>query len=85
MRRTLPTALAAPVVVPRTSTAPTGPPYDAGGLVATMLLSLTTEKLAATPPKVTEVVPVRFWPVIVTRVPPAGEPDEGLILVIMGA
>jgi hypothetical protein len=41
--------------------------------------------VAATPPKVTEVVPVRLVPVKTTDVPPAFLPEEGAADVIVGA
>ena len=39
----------------------------------------------ATPPKVTDVAPARFVPVIVTVSPPAAVPKLGLMLVMVGA
>jgi len=53
-------------------------PAAPAGLVAVMLVALTTVTLvAATPPKVTLVAPVRPVPVMVTAVPPIAGPDEG--------
>ena len=40
--------------------------------------------VAAIPPNVTKVAPVKFLPVIVTLVPPAMPPDDGEILLIIG-
>ena len=40
--------------------------------------------VAAIPPNVTKVAPVKFLPVIVTLVPPAMPPDDGEILLITG-
>jgi hypothetical protein len=41
-------------------------------------------EVAANPPNVTKVAPVKFVPVIVTFVPPAVPPDDGEMLVIFG-
>lgn len=50
-----------------------------GGEVAVIVVELTTETLvAAFGPKLTAVAPVRFAPLIVTLVPPAAGPDDGL-------
>jgi hypothetical protein len=46
---------------------------------------MTVNEVAAVPPKVTEVAPVKFEPLIVTGVPPAVLPLGGLTLLIMGA
>jgi hypothetical protein len=47
--------------------------------MAVMLVSeLNVKPPAGTPPKLTAVVPVKSWPVIVTGVPPATEPEVGL-------
>ena len=40
-------------------------------------------EVAATPPNVTEVAPVKFVPVIVTLVPPVLIPDDGEISVML--
>ena len=40
--------------------------------------------VAATPPNVTTLVPMRFCPVMVTDVPPAAGPDAGLRTVMTG-
>ena len=40
--------------------------------------------VAAIPPNVTKVAPVKFLPVIVTLVPPAMPPNDGEILLITG-
>ena len=56
------------------------------GVVAVMLVELTTVKLvAATPPMVTAVAPVKSAPVMVMFVPPATEPVVGEILITVGA
>jgi hypothetical protein len=41
-------------------------------------------EVAANPPNVTEVAPVKCVPVIVTFVPPAVPPDDGEMLLITG-
>jgi len=48
----------------------TVPATTDAGLVVVMWLSSTTVKVAATPPKLTDVVPVKAVPVSVTAVPP---------------
>ena len=56
------------------------------GVVAVMVVELTTVTLvAAVPPKVTAVAPVKLAPVMVMLVPPAGEPLAGEILVTVGS
>ena len=71
-----------PDVVTNTLEAPAGP----AGVVAVMLVVLFTIRLvAATPPMVTPVAPVKSVPVMVMVVPPAGEPLVGEILVTVGA
>ena len=56
------------------------------GVVAVMVVELTTVKLeAATPPMLTAVAPVKSVPVMVMLVPPAAEPLVGEILVTVGA
>jgi hypothetical protein len=45
----------------------------------------TTTLVAAEPPMVTEVAPVKLVPVIVTLVPPAVGPPVGLIALTVGA
>jgi hypothetical protein len=60
-------------------------PAEPGGVTAVTFVALTTvTPMAATPPTVTEVVPVRFVPVIVMVVPPATGPATGATLVIVG-
>ena len=71
-----------PGVITATSTAPAA----CAGVVAVMVFALTTVKLvAATPPNVTAVAPVKLVPVIVTLVPPATGPEPWLTLVTVGA
>ena len=56
------------------------------GVIAVIWVGLITETpVAAIPPKVTVVAPLRFVPVIVTVVPPSVEPEVGEMLVIVGA
>jgi hypothetical protein len=55
------------------------------GAVAVICVSLTTVRaVAAVPPRVTPVVPIRFVPVIVTLLPPAIGPAPGAMLVKVG-
>ena len=68
-------------VVTVTSTAPRIP----AGAVALMVLSFCTAYVvAAMPPKFTADAPVKFVPVIVTDVPPAVGPEDGLTALTMG-
>ena len=64
-----------PGVVTSTLFAPTVP---AGVTAVTLVDETTTTLVAATPPTVTLVAPVRFVPVIVIAVPPAVEPEVGV-------
>ena len=45
---------------------------------------LTVKLVAAVPPKLTAVAPVKLVPVIVTEVPPAAGPEDGLTRVTVG-
>ena len=75
-------ALVPPAVVTKTLAEPAVP----AGVVAVMLVELFTVKLvAATPPIVTEVAPVRLVPVMVILVPPEVKPLVGKILITVGA
>ncbi len=49
-----------------------------------MLVELTTVKLTAVPPMVTEVAPAMLAPVMVMFVPPAPDPVVGETLVTVG-
>ncbi len=69
-------------VVTFTSTAPAA---CAGAVACTEVADSGVTAVAATPPNVTPVAPVRFVPVIVTTVPPAIGPDVGLIDVTVGS
>src|SRR5262245_19968808 len=71
-----------PAVVTETSTAPAA----CAGVIAMIVVALSTVKLvAATPPIVTAVAPVKFVPVIVMLVPPNVLPVFGLMEPIVGA
>ena len=68
-------------VVTDTVFAPSAP----AGVTAVTVVELTTlTEVAATPPIVTELVPVRFVPVIVIAVPPVVGPTFGEIDEIVG-
>ena len=61
-------------------------PAEWAGDVAVICVELLTVKdVAAVPPKLTAVAPVRFVPLIVTLVPPAVEPVFGETPVTVGA
>ena len=76
--------------------APLGPPavvtimpmtpavVRAGVIQVIVVLFTTLREVAANPPNVTDVAPVKFVPVIVALVPPAVLPDDGEMLVIFG-
>ena len=70
-----------PGVVSTTSCRPTVPE---GFVRLTDVALITKTEVAALPPKVTELVPVKFVPVIVKDVPPATGPDTIERLVIVG-
>jgi hypothetical protein len=74
-------ALVPPDVVTLTSTVPD--PAGEVALICVALLKLNV--VAAVPPKLTAVTPVKFVPVIVTLVPPVVRPVFGLTLVTVGA
>jgi hypothetical protein len=60
-------------------------PAAPAGVVALMVVGFTTEKVvAAAPPKVTLLAPVKFVPVMVTLFPPATGPELGLTEVTVG-
>src|ERR1700694_3231353 len=67
-------------VVTLTSTTPVP-----AGLVAVIVVSLVTVKLAAAAPKLTAVAPVKAEPPIVTGVPPASGPLLGVTELTAGA
>jgi hypothetical protein len=69
------------MVVTRTLAGPTVP----AAVTAVIVVEFTTVTLvAATPPMVTPVAPVRLVPVIVTLVPPEAKPMVGLMAVTVG-
>lgn len=74
--------LGPPPVVTITPAAPTV--ARAGVIQVIVVLSTTVREVAANPPNVTEVAPVKDVPVIVTRVPPAVLPVNGEMPVIFG-
>ena len=70
-----------PAVVTTTFCAP-----DPEGVVAVSVVEFTTVKpVAATPPMVTLLAPVKLVPTIVNEVPPSAGPVFGLTLAIVGA
>ena len=63
---------------------PTAPSLSTAGVIQVIVvLSTIVREVAATPPNVTEVAPVKFVPVIVTLVPPVLIPDDGEISVML--
>ena len=60
------------------------PAMPAGVTAVMVVVEVTFSAVAATPPTVTLVVPVRFQPVRVIAVPPIVEPLVGLTDVIVG-
>ena len=61
-------------------------PADLAGVVAVIEVALTTVTLvAAAPPIVTLVAPVKSVPVMVTDCPPPSAPVAGLIALTVGA
>ena len=75
-------ALVPPGVVTSTLAVPAVP---AGATQVSVVALMTTTPVAATPPMVTPVAPVKLVPVIVTRVPPAAVALLGEIAVTVGA
>ena len=63
---------------------PTSPPLRAGVIQVIVVLFTMLREVAAIPPNVTDVAPVKFVPVIVTLVPPAVLPDDDEMPVIFG-
>ena len=71
-----------PTVVTATLLAPAVPT----GVFAVIEVALTTTTLvAATPPTVTLVAPVKLVPIIVNAVPAVSGPEVGLTVVMVGA
>ena len=73
--------LGPPPVITITPTAPAV--ARAGVIQVIVVLSTSVREVAATPPNVTEVAPVKFVPVIVTLVPPVLIPDDGEMSVML--
>jgi hypothetical protein len=79
---TLTVKLPAEVAVPCGVTIEIFPVTAPAGTTAVTLVALTTENVAAAPPTVTEVAPLKFVPVTLTDVPAL--PLVGLKLLIAG-
>ena len=64
---------------------PTAPAVVRAGVIQVIVVLFTTLiVVAANPPNVTDVAPVKFMPVIVTLVPPSVLPNDDEMLVIFG-
>ena len=64
---------------------PTAPSLGTVGVIHVIVVLFTTLiVVAAIPPNVTKVAPVKFVPVIVTLVPPVLIPDDGEMSVMLG-
>ena len=74
--------LGPPPVITITPTAPAV--ARAGVIQVIVVLSTSVREVAATPPNVTEVAPVKDVPVIVILVPPVVLPNDGEMPVIFG-
>ena len=61
------------------------PAVPAGVTAVMVVVEVTFSAVAAIPPTLTLVAPVRFVPVIVISVPPRVEPLVGVTAVIVGA
>ena len=59
-------------------------PAACAGVLALIWLEESEVIVPAVPPKVTELAPVRFVPVMVTSVPPVAGPEVGVRDVIVG-
>jgi hypothetical protein len=74
------------LVPPAVVTSTLAVPAEPAGVMAVIEVELaTTTLVAAVPPMVTPVAPVKLDPVMVTEVPPAVVPELGLIPVTVGA
>ena len=63
---------------------PTAPSLSTSGVKHVIVVLFTMLRdVAATPPNVTDVAPVKFVPVIVTLVPPVLIPDDGEMSVML--
>jgi len=63
---------------------PTAPVVHAGVIQVIVVLFTMLREVAANPPNVTKVAPVKFVPLIVTFVPPSVLPDDDEMLLITG-
>ena len=63
---------------------PTVPALSAGVIQVIVVLFTMLREVAANPPNVTKVAPVKFVPVIVTFFPPSVLPDDDEMLLITG-
>ena len=63
---------------------PTAPILRAGVIQVIVVLFTTLIVVAAIPPNVTDVAPIKDVPVIVTLVPPSVLPDDGEMPVMLG-
>ena len=64
---------------------PTAPSLGTAGVIQVIVVLFTRlSDVAAIPPNVTKVAPVKFVPVIVTLVPPILGPDNGEMSVMLG-
>ncbi len=63
---------------------PAGPVLRAGVIQVIVVLFTTLREVAAIPPNVTDVAPIKDVPVIVTFVPPSVLPDDGEMPVMLG-
>ncbi len=64
---------------------PTSPAVVRAGVIQDIVVLFTMiREVAATPPNVTDVAPVKFVPVIITLVPPSVLPDDDEMLLITG-
>ena len=61
------------------------PAAPAGVTAVIEVASTTLTLVAATPPTVTLLAPVKLVPVMVIAVPPEAGPDDGLTLAMVGA
>ena len=76
------TPLGPPPVVTIMPTAPS--PRTVGVIQVIVVLFTMLSDVAAIPPNVTKVAPVKLVPVIVTLVPPVLIPDDGEMSVMLG-
>lgn len=60
------------------------PAVWAGAIAVMLVTELTVKLMAATAPKLTALAPVKFVPIMVTLLPPAALPANGLMDVTLG-